>query len=94
MARERAQRQPGGAQLGMVHLLAQRIADQQAFGLAYARTLVCWRDAFEAKLAQVRAQGFDERFVRMWRFYLCYCEAGFRAGSTDVYHYVLTHADR
>ena len=71
-----------------------RMLDQQAFGLAYARTLVCWRDAFEAKLAQVRAQGFDERFVRMWRFYLCYCEAGFRAGSTDVYHYVLTHADR
>lgn len=70
-----------------------RIVDQQAFGLAYARTLVCWRDAFEARLAEVRAQGFDERFIRMWRFYLNYCEAGFRAGSTDVYHYVLAHAE-
>jgi cyclopropane-fatty-acyl-phospholipid synthase len=69
-----------------------RIVDQQAFGPAYARTLVCWRDAFEAKLDEIRAQGFDERFIRMWRFYLSYCEAGFRAGSTDVYHYVLTHA--
>jgi cyclopropane-fatty-acyl-phospholipid synthase len=70
-----------------------RILDQQPFGLDYARTLVHWRDTFEAKLAQVRAQGFDERFIRMWRFYLCYCEAGFRAGSTDVYHYVLVHAE-
>lgn len=70
-----------------------RIVDQQAFGLAYARTLVCWREAFEAQLAEVRAQGFDERFIRMWRFYLSYCEAGFRAGSTDVYHYVLAHAE-
>jgi cyclopropane-fatty-acyl-phospholipid synthase len=69
------------------------IVDQQAFGLAYARTLVHWRDAFESKLPQVRALGFSERFIRMWRFYLCYCEAGFRAGSTDVYHYVLTHAE-
>lgn len=70
-----------------------RIVDQQAFGAAYARTLVCWRDAFEAQLAEVRTQGFDERFIRMWRFYLSYCEAGFRAGSTDVYHYVLAHAE-
>lgn len=70
-----------------------RIVDQQAFGAAYAHTLVCWRDAFEARLAEIRTQGFDERFIRMWRFYLSYCEAGFRAGSTDVYHYVLAHAE-
>lgn len=70
-----------------------RIVDQQAFGAAYALTLVHWRDTFDAKLDEIRAQGFDERFIRMWRFYLSYCEAGFRAGSTDVYHYVLAHAE-
>jgi cyclopropane-fatty-acyl-phospholipid synthase len=81
----------------MVEAQAQRVGlqvvDAQAFGLDYARTLVCWRDAFEAKLPEVQALGFDERFVRMWRFYLSYCEAGFRAGSTDVYHYVLAHTE-
>lgn len=69
------------------------VLGQDAFGLSYARTLVHWRDAFEAKLPHLRTLGFDERFVRMWRFYLSYCEAGFRAGSTDVYHYVLGHAE-
>ena len=70
-----------------------RVANQEAFGLAYARTLACWRDTFETKLPQVRDLGFDDRFIRMWRFYLCYCEAGFRAGSTEVYHYVLAHTE-
>ena len=69
------------------------VVDDRAFGLDYARTLVRWREAFESKLEQVRAQGFDETFIRLWRFYLCYCEAGFRAGSTDVHHYVLAHAN-
>jgi cyclopropane-fatty-acyl-phospholipid synthase len=36
-----------------------------------------WREAFNAKLEAVRAQGFDDRFIRMWEFYLCYCEGGF-----------------
>ena len=43
----------------------------------YARTLREWRARFEAKLDRVRALGFDERFVRLWRWYFCYCEAGF-----------------
>ncbi|MFN8588506.1 MAG: cyclopropane-fatty-acyl-phospholipid synthase family protein [Candidatus Eisenbacteria bacterium] len=43
----------------------------------YARTLRAWRARFEARLDDVRAQGFDERFVRQWRWYFCYCEAGF-----------------
>lgn len=62
------------------------------FGLDYAETLKRWRASFLAKLDAVRAQGFDERFVRIWHFYLAYCEAGFRAGSVDVAQFRLEHA--
>lgn len=65
-----------------------------AFGLDYARTLNEWLHRFNARLDKVHAQGFDERFVRMWQFYLAYCEAGFRAKSTDVYQFVLSHGER
>ena len=68
--------------------------DELAFGLDYARTLGEWLLRFNAQRDAVRAQGFDERFVRMWQFYLAYCEAGFRAGSTDVYQFVLSHEAR
>jgi cyclopropane-fatty-acyl-phospholipid synthase len=44
----------------------------------YARTLACWRERFMAQLDAVARQGFDQRFIRMWEFYLCYCEGGFR----------------
>ena len=50
----------------------------------YARTLRKWRDAFHANLEQVRAMGFDERFIRMWEFYLSYCEGGFAERFTGV----------
>lgn len=62
------------------------------FGLDYAETLKRWRASFHAELDSVRAQGFDERFVRIWHFYLAYCEAGFRAGSVDVAQFRLEHA--
>ncbi len=66
-----------------------RVTDQFMFGLDYARTLAEWRVAFREQLAQVKAQGFDERFQRTWDFYLAYCEGGFRAGSIDVAHFTL-----
>lgn len=44
----------------------------------YATTLRCWHERFHANLPQVRELGFSEAFVRMWEYYLCYCEAGFR----------------
>lgn len=50
-------------------------------GEHYAQTLKHWRDAFMEKLDAVCEQGFDERFIRMWEFYLCYCEGGFRERS-------------
>lgn len=61
-----------------------------SFGPDYARTLHCWRDAFESRLDDVRALGFDEAFVRTWRMYLAYCEAGFIEGCTDVRHFVVS----
>ena len=54
------------------------------FGSSYARTLHAWRKRFMAKLPEVRAQGFDERFIRMWEFYLAYCEGGFLERSIGV----------
>ena len=68
-----------------------RVIDRHAFGLDYARTLALWREAFMARLGEVRAQGFDERFVRLWEFYLAYCEAAFRHRNTDVIQFTLAH---
>lgn len=64
---------------------------EYAFGEDYARTLAEWRHAFEAKWPQIAALGFDENFRRLWRMYLCYCEAGFLAGNVDVVHFELAH---
>ena len=65
------------------------VLDRHAFGIDYAHTLAHWHRDFEAAWPQISAQGFDERFRRLWRFYLAYCEAGFRSGATDVYHFLL-----
>jgi cyclopropane-fatty-acyl-phospholipid synthase len=54
------------------------------FGEDYARTLAVWASRFERVLPEVRALGFDERFIRMWRYYLAYCRAGFTSGRIDV----------
>ena len=62
------------------------------FGQDYAETLRRWRAAFLTALPAVRAQGFDERFMRLWEFYLVYCEGAFAAGSTDVIQFDLAHA--
>jgi cyclopropane-fatty-acyl-phospholipid synthase len=59
-------------------------------GLDYARTLRRWFDAFNASLEQVRAQGFDERFIRKWRYYLQYCEAAFAMRNISVVHALYT----
>ncbi len=66
-----------------------KVTDDLAFGLHYARTLGLWHEAFCERLLEVKSQGFDDRFIRLWRFYLAYCEAGFRAGSIDVHQFTL-----
>ena len=69
-----------------------KVVNQMAFGSDYARTLKLWRGAFLARLGTVREQGFDERFIRLWDFYLCYCEAAFVHSNTDVIQFTLEHA--
>jgi cyclopropane-fatty-acyl-phospholipid synthase len=59
------------------------------FGPDYAETLRRWLAAFDREAGAIRAQGFPERFIRCWRFYLAYCAAGFDSGSTDVSQYTL-----
>ncbi len=68
------------------------VQHEYAFGLDYAKTLAEWRRSFEARWPQIAAQGFDETFRRLWRLYLGYCEAGFRAGNIDVVQFELAHA--
>lgn len=53
-------------------------------GLDYARTLLLWRERFLERFEDLRPLGFDERFRRLWTYYLAYCEAGFRTQSIDV----------
>lgn len=60
------------------------LADQKIFGQDYARTLAEWRQRFRQAWPQISPLGFDERFKRLWEFYLHYCEAGFRSGNIDV----------
>ncbi len=63
---------------------------ERDFGPSYARTLAEWHRRFEAAWPDVASLGFDERFRRMWRFYLSYCEAGFRTGRLGVRQIVLS----
>ncbi len=60
------------------------LQSEKIFGLDYARTLAAWRESFRAAWPQLPALGFDERFRRMWEYYLAYCEAGFLTGNIDV----------
>jgi cyclopropane-fatty-acyl-phospholipid synthase len=66
----------GDAGLGQV--------SEHVFPKDYARTLAEWRDRFVSAWGEIRPLGFDERFRRMWEFYLHYCEAGFLSGNIDV----------
>ena len=65
------------------------VVDEFAFGLDYAETLKRWREKFMAEKQKVLATGFDERFIRIWEFYLAYCEAAFTEKNIDVVQYTL-----
>ncbi|MBB3141594.1 class I SAM-dependent methyltransferase [Halomonas organivorans] len=62
---------------GLARCTSLNLVGLDEIGLHYARTLREWRHRFEANLDTVRRLGYDERFIRMWRYYLCYCEGGF-----------------
>ncbi|MDP1838791.1 MAG: cyclopropane-fatty-acyl-phospholipid synthase family protein [Reyranella sp.] len=81
---------PGGMLLSPSSLREQcrqaglKLAEAYSFGLDYARTLETWLGRFDRVADQVSKLGFDERFRRMWRYYLAYCAAGFKTRRTDV----------
>ena len=69
------------------------LREQLLFGPSYAATLAEWRRRFLAAWPRIERQGFDADFRRLWEYYLCYCEAGFRTGRVDVGLYTLVPRD-
>ncbi|MBU6140010.1 MAG: cyclopropane-fatty-acyl-phospholipid synthase family protein [Proteobacteria bacterium] len=65
------------------------LKSETAFGLDYAKTLLIWLERFDQKYNEIKSLGFSEEFIRKWRFYLCYCAAGFNAKRTDVVQFEL-----
>jgi cyclopropane-fatty-acyl-phospholipid synthase len=87
---------PGGM-LPSIERIGKEAADvglgyetAEMFGLSYDRTLREWEKAFEQAWDHIRGGQFDERFRRLWLYYLAYCQAGFRTRRIDVGHFVLT----
>jgi cyclopropane-fatty-acyl-phospholipid synthase len=66
-----------------------QVENEIEFGRDYAETLRRWRASFMSQDRQVRQLGFDTRFVRIWEFYLAYCEAAFTTGNTNVMQFTL-----
>jgi cyclopropane-fatty-acyl-phospholipid synthase len=69
------------------------VVDELTFGADYGETLQRWRQSFLTAEPAVRALGFDTRFVRIWEFYLAYCEAAFATGNTSVVQFTLQHSN-
>lgn len=91
---------PGGALPSVGSIAAHvseltdfRIFDLQDIGTHYATTLKHWRERFSRKIAQVTALGYPDTFIRMWEYYLCYCEGGFREQSISAVQVLLAKPD-
>ena len=88
---------PGGS-LPSVEVIANNVSQHtdmrfyqlEDIGHHYATTLSKWRKQFFNKIEQVQQLGYSETFVRMWDFYLCYCEGGFRENSIGTIQLLLT----
>ena len=65
------------------------VVDEFSFGHDYAKTLALWHEQFASQEAHILQLGFDRRFIRIWQFYLAYCEAAFLEANTDVVQYTL-----
>lgn len=89
---------PGGflpsdkALAGTVAAAGLKLTEVEHFGKSYARTLREWRARFHANWPAIASQGFNERFRRLWHYYLCYCEAGFEEGSINIGLYTIERA--
>lgn len=66
------------------------MVDLKDMGLDYARTLNLWCESFNKNLAEVKALGFDDTFIRKWQYYLNYCEAAFAMRNINVMQMVYT----
>ncbi|ENX01417.1 hypothetical protein F900_01783 [Acinetobacter modestus] len=82
-----------GSFIPCISVLTQAASEQQLrlkhledIGLSYAETIHQWRERFLNAKEHVLALGFDENFIRMWDFYLCYCEGGFKEGVISDVH--------
>ncbi|WP_416308280.1 class I SAM-dependent methyltransferase [Neptunicella sp. SCSIO 80796] len=87
---------PGGflpsvqALLGSVSAATDmRLLAQQDYAEHYAQTLKCWADNFYLHRDQIKALGYNDEFMRMWEYYLCYCEGGFKQRVIGVSHLLL-----
>jgi cyclopropane-fatty-acyl-phospholipid synthase len=69
-----------------------QLVSREFFGEGYARTLADWRVRFQHAWPRIKRLGFDERFKRMWDYYLSYCQVGFEIGALDVGLYALSKA--
>ncbi len=67
-----------------------KLSHLEDIGPHYARTLRLWRERFESRLPEVRAQGYPDSFIRMWDYYLCYCEGGFEERQLGNVQMLLT----
>jgi cyclopropane-fatty-acyl-phospholipid synthase len=88
---------PGGcvpSNSRMVQLIAEKtdmvVRQIEDFGFDYARTIKDWRASFNKAYSVLQKQGYDEKFRRLWEFYLCYCQGGFLERSISVVHVVAT----
>ncbi|MGF1769989.1 cyclopropane-fatty-acyl-phospholipid synthase family protein [Enterovibrio makurazakiensis] len=69
------------------------VRDLKDIGLDYARTLQDWHERFNEKQAELAELGYDERFSRLWRYYFCYCEGGFRERTISTVQLVLSRPE-
>ncbi len=76
----------GEIQRSLAQVTKMSLMNLEDFGMLYAKTLSMWRERFFQKLSEVQALGFDERFQRMWDFYLGWCEGAFRERYINVAH--------
>ena len=88
---------PGGSlpsNSRMVQLIAEKsdmvVRQIDDFGFDYARTIKEWRTRFHKAFSKLQQKGYDEKFRRLWDFYLCYCQGGFLERSISVVHVVAT----
>ena len=86
---------PGGCLPSVSEMLLQlrqrtslQLRHIETFGDDYAQTLRIWHQRFNAQASALAKLGYNEDFQRLWRFYFCYCEAGFRENTIDLVHFV------